>query len=105
MSVSPRRWLRAAALPWLLLATLGFDIDEDELHCEEAVAHLQSCCPDLDPKTVDCNYQVCSSPDLSRAQAECIEELSCEVIVEKRLCERVPGSGDVDAGVSELVCQ
>jgi hypothetical protein len=60
-------------------------IREDEFVCEDAVAHLQSCCPGFTGSNVDCTYQSqggCGSPpiypEISTDQASCIRNKSCD---------------------------
>ena len=77
-------------------ATCG--VREDELQCEETVAHLQDCCPGYDPDfhAIDCTYKPpgpCVSeelPSLATSTAKCIRDLSCDIIRTKGLCEQVP---------------
>jgi hypothetical protein len=55
-------------------------LDEDELHCEEAVAHLSECCPDLFVENL-CGSagSLCErTVTLTRDESECITELACD---------------------------
>ena len=69
----------------------------DELECEEAVARLVKCCPDLVPTTVNCEYratQGCSPsctyyPDIGPGDGRRIRSLSCAQIAAEGICSRV----------------
>lgn len=62
---------------------------EDTLTCEEALAHLQDCCPGFDAAAVACRYyyvsqQGCAAPSEDReqpafdlAESRCIRNTSC----------------------------
>lgn len=65
---------------------------QDEVECEEAVAHLADCCDDFDRSAVDCQYSdYCgtSYPDLRPGESQCILDRSCDDIRKGDLCERV----------------
>jgi hypothetical protein len=69
-----------------------FDIREDELECEQTAAHLEACClaPTLDSS--DCVHSSgcdTSYPLLSIRESQCLQDLSCEEITERNLCERI----------------
>lgn len=68
------------------LALLG-SIDEQEIECEEAFAHLQSCCETLGPEPV-CGAG-CVSLTLSLEESACIKERGCEELRAAEVCERV----------------
>ncbi len=59
------------------------EIREDEVECEEAVAHLVQCCPGFDPTKVNCEYlapQGCSGgrqPELDVDTSRAIRRLAC----------------------------
>lgn len=96
--------------PVLLLLTLGAriasadeeagDFREDVFACEEAVAHLASCCPSLAPNEVRCLYRRdrtdgCDyahyyeeDPGIGADEAECLLALDCGTIRERGICER-----------------
>jgi hypothetical protein len=67
------------------------EIREDELQCEEAVAHVMGCCEPFKPK-VRCEYvkggcaEESTYPDLSVQESRCIRELSCSELRERGLC-------------------
>jgi hypothetical protein len=80
----------------LVLALPALGTDGTEFACEETVAHLADCCPNLDPHTVDCTYDAfqCDTdanpnPQLSREASECLQSMSCEVIAADDGCEHV----------------
>jgi hypothetical protein len=84
------------ALAFALITLPGFR--QDDLDCEQAVSHLRSCCPGLDPSTFDCTYvSGCGKTDptqFSIAQSQCIEGLSCDQIGADGLCtSAASGSG------------
>jgi hypothetical protein len=66
---------------------------QDELECEEAMAHLIDCCPSSDFRWVSCEFvQGCSEstpPDLSPDESQCLRRLSCAEVRERGVCERV----------------
>lgn len=54
---------------------------EGEFECEQAAAHLQGCCPDLDVTAINCNEQSgCGEvrPALfSKEASKCIQNTTC----------------------------
>lgn len=85
--------------------SLGCGIRQDELRCEEAVAHLIDCCPSFPHDSVSCEYsEGCSTyyPDFSVAQSDCIIAKSCDAIRAAGLCQ-VSGSPGPDAGTPLVV--
>ena len=50
------------------------DMRQDELDCEEAVSHLQECCPSFDSSRIQCLYvQGCTNgevPDISMPESQ-----------------------------------
>lgn len=67
-------------------------IREDELLCEEAAAHLASCCPGFDVSSLSCSYNSgCGSttyPALSIPGSQCINGESCATLVATDVCQR-----------------
>ena len=65
---------------------------EDELECEQAAAVLDECCPNFSPQGLNCSYSTgCGSttyPTLSIGESQCIQEMSCETLVAKGVCDR-----------------
>lgn len=86
------------AIAGLIVATVtcGPALREDEVQCEEAVAHMQSCCPGgfPEPQTY-CRYTAgaCndSRPALSVEESQCIQKTDCATLVNSGVCERAKG--------------
>jgi hypothetical protein len=104
------RFLRFA-LAALGLTALMADggLREDEIDCEEAVAHLQACCPGFtQTETLQCTYSDgCGvvEPAISIPQSQCILAESCEALVSGGVCARAvnlasPSSSDFDGNSS-----
>lgn len=93
------------------------DLREDQFECEQAVSHLKGCCPgSFDPTRVSCEYaEGCGGgstyPSLGVDDSKCIEDKSCDQILESGLCSRVAGLGtyvqDPDGGsqIPPRVCE
>ena len=84
----------------LALGSLTCGIREDELRCEEAVAHLVDCCPGFDAKRVDCYFTPtgCSTtyPVIDIQESRCIEGLKCDQIVAAGICSRAQSATPSD---------
>jgi hypothetical protein len=86
-----------ALLVGLLLACTG--IRQDEFACEDAVAHLQQCCPDFTGSNIVCVYAAVAggcdtsgyseNPDFDVEQSTCIRNEACAVLRSSGVCERV----------------
>lgn len=73
---------------------------EEVLLCEEAVARLDTCCPDIDWSTVACNYRHTSTggctngtadfedPTFKLEESRCILDTSCSDIHARGVCTR-----------------
>ena len=73
---------------------------EDTLTCEEALAHLQECCPGFDPAAVACRYYFSSDsgcgittenkeePAFDLPESRCIRNKSCADLVGDKVCPR-----------------
>ena len=77
------RFLRAAVLAGILGPLTCNGIHDDELHCEEAIAHLQNCCPGLKQASISCRQNTsCGNasarPQIPMEQSDCILARSCE---------------------------
>ena len=89
--------VRRAVLVLGVAAVCGaFDvIREDELECEEAVAHLEGCCDEFPSHVVSCQFikGYCDDPDiypdLSIDVAECIQAMDCDALRARDLCARI----------------
>ena len=72
-------------------------IRDDELSCEDAVAHLQQCCPGFTADQISCTYFAgggtggCyASPDepgLNVPTSTCIRQRACDALVSKGICQ------------------
>ena len=72
---------------------LGF-VREDEIECEEAVAHLEHCCVEFPSAKVSCDFIAgCTEPDihpdLSIEFAECVQAMDCDALRARDLCARI----------------
>jgi hypothetical protein len=82
----------------LALAAPALGSDGTEFACEEAAAHLASCCPDFDPQQLDCTYSFgCDgsdpNPQFSREESECIQSLDCDELRDGGVCEQATNGG------------
>jgi hypothetical protein len=77
---------------------------EDELDCEEAVAYLDTCCPDFAGGSIACVYtsgcDTTTQPAISIEESQSILGQSCAQIVAAGLCTTLkdaysPTSGDL----------
>jgi hypothetical protein len=105
-----RRGFTVALVVGLVMAC--GDIRQDEFLCENAVAHLQRCCPDFTSSSIDCTYAPgCTStvyPELDATQSDCIMSESCGALLASGVCDRVaalPFQQGLDAaGASPQIC-
>jgi hypothetical protein len=89
----------------LLIACGGGEEDDDQfredtLTCEEALAHLQECCPNFDPMAVACRYYFSSNegcatstenheePAFNLQESRCIRNTTCADLVGQGVCPR-----------------
>src|SRR4051812_48491925 len=94
-------WLRKTLAFWVAALALSLalgsnGIREDELECEEAIAHLVECCPRFAAASVKCEYddsEGCKTTytALSIAESRCIERRSCDDVRSSGLCTKVSG--------------
>jgi hypothetical protein len=66
-------------------------IDDDELHCEEAVSHLEDCCEGFEARRFNCEEQTdCTfndrHPDFYDSASQCIRDRSCDQLREQGKC-------------------
>jgi hypothetical protein len=105
--------MRPLRFPFFILITLSAgaagaveredDTDnfrEDVFACEEAVAHLASCCPDFIATNARCVYdhhstdgcdsytKIHEDPAISLTEAECVLDMDCGTIRQRGICER-----------------
>jgi hypothetical protein len=87
------RALFRLSLPALALLSLvaSGGLREDEIDCEEAVAHLDECCPGFAKATsMSCTFGTgCeqSLPELTVDESRCVTAASCDEIRSRNLCE------------------
>ncbi len=84
-------------------ASVSTGFEETELQCEEAYAHLESCCGDLH-EAMSCRVSGgCSGsePILEVSESRCIRKLSCDEIQDRGMCNE--DTWRSDAGVPK--CQ
>jgi hypothetical protein len=92
------RWLKQRLSKYLLaafaivgLTAVDLTVTENEIECEQAVAHLAGCCPSFVRSSVNCQYEGCTiRPDLEISESECIVALDCDAVIERGLCTSVP---------------
>lgn len=110
----------AAVLGVLAVMACDSDTDdnqfrEDVISCEEAVAHLEECCPELRASTVECKYfyrrdDGCIGPetttrvvpDIDLRESRCIRDLACDGVSSRGLCNI--GRTSLDGGARPF-CQ
>jgi hypothetical protein len=90
---------------------------EDVVLCEEAVAHLQDCCPQLgDVYPEACQYRDDGCNDgrevaLNLPASRCIRQKECAALVTEGVCDRakdlVSATAAIDAGAAQVaeVCK
>jgi hypothetical protein len=69
-------------------------LDETEIECDEAVAHLQSCCTGVEidvacryDHSVGCHIGTFCPPDLTLQQSSLLQSMSCDDIQKTGLCD------------------
>jgi hypothetical protein len=73
---------------------------EDTILCEEALAHLKTCCPGFDFSKVECSYQNggCdgsdSLPSYSIGESNCLRAMSCGALESSGLCMQSESPGE-----------
>lgn len=82
--------------PWLVLVLFAVTpqvaggFNRGEVECEEAVAHISRCCPQLAAPAYSCDhYTGCGAtqlPEIQGADSICVRSLSCEEIIEDGWC-------------------
>jgi hypothetical protein len=87
-------WAKAGKRLLLMGAFLAMTgaIREDELKCEQAVARLVECCPGFVASNLECVYGsgciATQYPAISMSESDCIVDLSCDELVDAKVCER-----------------
>ena len=112
--------MRLRAIHFAVVALLATGcVREDELDCQEAAAHLKSCCPGVNWMAVDCSYESgcfpfssCEAPVPRRqftiAESECIVAASCTRLLDTGVCDRATVATtfqiNSDMGSAALIC-
>ena len=69
------------------------EITEEEMVCEESVARLEVCCPEIDPRRINCVHaQSCNAelvPVLTSKASACLADTSCADLKSRGSCERI----------------
>jgi hypothetical protein len=85
---------RASAIAVVVGVVLGCGgIDDDELLCEEALGHLEDCCPGFDVHRFQCANQAdcfnSVTPDVTQEASKCIRGHECSDARSSGLCDRM----------------
>jgi hypothetical protein len=95
----------AATAPRIARGTTDDDqFRQDTILCEEALAHLMTCCPGFDSSQIQCTYYFSDDgcddqsetilPSFDVAQSTCIGDTSCIALAASGICARaVSGDG------------
>lgn len=111
---------RRSPLHPLLLAALvklAFScIADDEFLCDEATAHLQECCPEMNAGPIECDreFETCrgckfdphfSSTEINAKASTCLIEKDCDRIRASNICARLADPTKTDgAEVERIAC-
>jgi hypothetical protein len=79
-------------------------IDEDQFECENAVGHLQKCCPGFDASSLSCSNGCDVSVAFDAEQSRCIQAMPCEAIARTGACDAARVQETVDGGIGALLC-
>jgi hypothetical protein len=100
--------LLAATAPRVARGTTDDDqFREDTILCEEALAHLKTCCPGFVGSQIACNYYYSSFsddgcdataaeltlPSLDIAQSTCIDGMTCAALLASGVCASAESPG------------
>jgi hypothetical protein len=96
------RWGALFTVAVLLTVVLACGIRQDEFSCEDAVAHLQQCCPDFPGTNIQCVYNDndgCGAtyPDLDVDLSTCIRNEDCPTLRSSGVCTRAAA---IDGGAA-----
>ncbi len=87
-----------AGLVLLMTSQRASGLREDDLKCEEAVAHLNDCCPNFDLSKISCSYKSgCGSTQYAELGIEdsvCIQNKDCKTLIAEGICTRVLTLGE-----------
>jgi hypothetical protein len=81
------RHLGAVVVAAVSASLLVGELDREELECEQAFAHLQSCCGGL--RGSDACGAGCSEVTLDLGESTCIEDADCDTLRAHDVCHRV----------------
>ncbi len=88
------RILRSAlAVGVVSLLMADAPLDEGEYHCDEAVQHLQDCCPGYNFSGIDCDAgRGCDNkrPAIDDPEASTLRDLSCDDVRRRGYCDQPP---------------
>jgi hypothetical protein len=113
MTVKQSWWRRGFTLSLAVGALLACGIRQDEFDCENAVAHLQECCPGFSGSSVSCTYNAgaCGGttyPALDITTSDCIRQASCGTLVSQGICDRAMraplGSSSITSTTTYAIC-
>jgi hypothetical protein len=106
-----RRTVAIVAVVLGIVINLGVSCNgfrEDEVECEQAIAHVAECCPDFHAGEVDCTYTDhidCNDnvtgteyPALSIDDSHCLQKKRCDELVTSGDCTRAQAARARDAG-------
>jgi hypothetical protein len=106
MKKDPWKILRGVILAITVGGVLPGALNEEQLECEQAIAHLEECCPALNAPLV-CG-DGCSSVTLTLDTSHCLQDSSCAEVQAAGMCKRVMDLSNTaaDAGITgeEAVC-
>jgi hypothetical protein len=110
----------AVVVSLLVTSHASNDVDDDDnfredvLMCEEAAAHLSSCCPGITYPDLKCRHRVfheedhgCTTstvrheethPAIPLAESRCIRAMSCRELVDNDVCERARALKSITSG-------
>ncbi|MBX3264191.1 MAG: hypothetical protein KIS78_29195 [Labilithrix sp.] len=93
-----RRGLFHRSTPYAVVLVVGValscgEITEDEMVCEEAVARLERCCSEIDPRRINCVFaQGCDAdlaPVLTSRASGCLGDASCADMRSRGICSGI----------------
>lgn len=87
MKKDPWKIFRGVILAIMLGGVLPGALEENQLECEQALAHLEECCPALDAPHA-CG-DGCDSVTLTLDSSQCLKDSSCAEIQAANMCARV----------------
>jgi hypothetical protein len=90
------KWIAGASIAIFVGAVgpsrAGFN--EQEIECEEAVAHVSECCSELAGHQFACTYSddgcfIDTAPDFDVDDSRCIRSRSCNTLRAQGVCDRI----------------